>query len=156
MEFSQYQLERIARFAAASETVHRNRVLLLTPGMTKPTLALAMRAKRPPQISEPSFAAAIEAFTELSAHSVRSRRANRLVPIGLSLAAVCAAFVWGRVGPAMAIAVILAMLLAIGMVKGFYGYFGLRPIMQRFALTDEEAAFALNEVIADPRWQADL
>lgn len=156
MEFSQYQLVRIARFAAASESLHQNPMLLMTPGLTKPTLALAMRAKQTPEISEPRLQIAIEVFTQLSAHRERAKRVDKLLPIGLVLGAVGGAFVWGRVGPAMAIAVTAAITAAVVLLKVFYGYFALRPIMQRFQLTYDEATFALNEMIANPRWQADV
>ena len=156
MEFTQYQLDRIARFAAASEGIHQNQLLLTTPGMVKPTLVLAMRSKKTPEISEPKLQNAIEAFKHLSAHHKKAKRVARFVPAGLVLGAVCGAFVWGRIGPAMAIAVSATILAGIVLVKVAYGYLALRPIMQRFRLTYEEAAFALNEMIEDPRWQADL
>jgi hypothetical protein len=156
MEFSHYQLDQIARFATASDSLHQNHLLLLTPGMIKPTLALAKRAKKAPEISERRLQNAIDAFTQLSAHSERARRVNKLIPIALVLGAVCDAFVWGRVGPAMAIVLIAALLVAAVLIKLCYGYFALRPIMQRFQLTYDETVFALNEIIADARWQADL
>jgi hypothetical protein len=156
MEFSHYQLDRIARFASASDSLHQNHLLLLTPGMIKPTLVMAMRAKKTPEISEPRLQKAIEAFTQLLAHSERAKRINRLIPVALVLGAICGAFVWGRVGPAMAIVVIAAILVAAVLIKLCYGYFALRPIMRQFQLTYDETVFALNEVIADPRWRADL
>jgi len=155
MEFSTYQLERIARFAAASESLHQNRLLLTTPGMTRPALALAMRAKKRPDISENALNRAVDAFRELCQHSERSRRLRKMLPVFFALAAICGAFTWGRIGPASAIAVSVAIVLAAVAATFGFRYLSLQPILRRFQLTREEAVFALDDVIADPRWQSD-
>jgi hypothetical protein len=151
---SDYQRDRIARFAAASENLHQNRLLLTTPGMTKPALALAMRAKKPAVVSAPALEKATQACRALMTYRRRSRLATRLLPLLIVVAGAAVAYVWSRASAATAMSVALLLLIAIAGVKLYFSYFALRPILERYQLTDEEAHFALNEVMGDPRWDA--
>ena len=101
MPFSDYQLDRIARFAGATDAIARDHMLRTTPGMIRPALVLAMRAKKAPEVPPKVLANMSEAFSQLLAYRARAERINRLIPVVAVVGAVCGAFVWGRIGPAM-------------------------------------------------------
>ena len=58
-------------------------------------------------------------------------------------------------GALIGIAVFFGILIVLFIGSTFYGNLNIRPIKQQFHLTDEEVTFALNDIIADPRWQSD-
>jgi hypothetical protein len=122
--------------------------------MTKPALTLAMRAKKAPVVSDQTVRRVTEAFDALVTYRRRSRLATRLLPLLIVVAIAVTAYIWGRTSSTTAMSVALALLLAVVGLKLYFSYFALRPILERFELTDEEAHFALSEVIGDPRWDA--
>src|SRR5438045_4159701 len=83
VQFSSFQREQIARFAAASQNLHRNQVLVKTPGMTKPALAAAMRVKKSPEIDQQAFDNTAAAFTELAVHRDTRRRIDKVIVLAL-------------------------------------------------------------------------
>lgn len=156
MKFSEFQLDQIKRFAAASESLHQSPILLSAPGMAKAALGAAMKTEKIRNVPNETLDAAIDTFTQLSSYSAIAKRVTKLMLLLLAIAIGYGAYLWQQVGALIGIAVLIGIVIVLFVGTSFYGYLAIRPIKQQFHLIDEEVTFALNDIIADPRWQADL
>ena len=156
MQFSEFQLTQIKRFAATSEALRQSPMLLSTPGMAKAALSVAMKADKVPDVSKQVVDDAIHAFSRLSSYSANSKRVTGLVLLLLAIGVGGGTYLWRQAGALIGSIAMLGIIVVLFVANVFYGFVAIRPIKSQFNLTDEEVAFALNDIIADPRWRADL
>ena len=156
MQFSQFQLTQVKRFAATSEAIHQFPMLLATPGMAKAALSVAMKAENVPDVSTQTVDDAIHAFSRLSSYSANSKRVTCFVLLLLAIGIGCGVYLWHQAGALIGSTATLGIVVVLFVANVFYGYLAIRPIKREFNLTDEEVVFALNDIIADPKWQTDL
>lgn len=151
--FSEYQQGQIYKFALAKE-------VLRVYGWSGKHGALQeifnSSVDRTLDPSPEAVKSATDLFSELSTYSMKARRFAKIILVAMAtcIAGSIAVGVTDGPGPGLlwtAVSVIFWF--------GMSALFQLRympKIKQRFNLTNAEAAFALNDIVGDPRWQIDM
>lgn len=151
--FSEYQQGQIFKFALAKEVC---RVYGWSGKHGSLREVFNSSVDRTLDPSPDAIKSAIDLFSELSIYSIKARRFAKMSLAGMVIFIVGTIGVWIIDGPGPGL---------LWIVVSAVFWFGLSVIFQlrymprirkRFNLTNTEAAFALNHIVGDPRWQIDM
>ena len=130
-------------------------MLLSTPGIAIPALRLVVNADRPAEVSSDAFDSALALFTDLSAYSAKSKLITNLSILLLIVALISGIIQWRQNGAVIGLSIMAGAVVLVMTSTTLYGYLHSKRLRRKFEYTKDEIVFALNEVIAEPRWQAD-
>ncbi len=155
-EFSEFQLDRIKRFALASQTLSYDVAIATSQGQVNHLYLAAMTAATDDEPRTASMGAAIALFEDLSAYSRKAKTITRLAFGLVLIVALCGIFLWTAVGAFPAAVAVGSIVVALLIGNFVYGSRQLGRMAETHNhLATEEIVFALNVIIADPEWQRD-
>ena len=151
--FSEYQQEQIKRFASATEVLRVAGSSGQHGALQEVFNSSVDRSLNP---SPEAIKSATDLFWELSIYSIKAKRLAKMSFIGLAILIAGSIGVWiaDGAGPGL-----FWMLVSVTFCVALSVIFQLRHmprIRRRFNLTNAEAAFALNHIVGNPRWQLDM
>lgn len=162
LEFSQFQLGRIKRFAFGVNALmdQDSKNVRLDPRKAMRVLELALDPAELPEEKIPDLSSVlnrwIQFFMVLQVCNSREKRAQRLFFVLLSAALLLGAYYWYTDGILRGVVALVLGLLSVFVINLFvssrYVWRGFSPLA--WGLTHTEVRFALDAVINDRNWQA--